>query len=148
MPEFLFYHQQRVDHGLRTGLEIDAQTVMEDFIPGDQDEDPALLWYFDVRGRGADLPSDAEAVRDWLLERESDFGAVLRSASEQLRAGVDHDGWPFRISFPDVLPGLELIVTGSAIRRIDAVAMSRLLAGAADRWSALLHSLNPEAAAV
>ena len=54
MPNLTFYRQKRVDGGVRTGVELDGETVASLFEEGDPERDPALLWFVDLRCEGPD----------------------------------------------------------------------------------------------
>ena len=84
-----FYRQARVDGGERTGVEVNGETVLEQFEPGDKEEDAALLWFVDVRCAGDSLPGEAESVREWLLEKGSIIQTRLREIANELPAGID-----------------------------------------------------------
>jgi len=62
MPTITFYRQARRDGGIRTGIEIDQNTVLMRFDRGRKESDPALLWCVDVRCSGARLPREPETA--------------------------------------------------------------------------------------
>ena len=63
MPELDFYRQQRRDGAIRTGIEIDGETVLGRFEQVAEDANPVLAWWVDVRCKGRRLPDEPEAAR-------------------------------------------------------------------------------------
>src|SRR3954451_9524953 len=98
MPDLTFYRQKRVDGGVRTGIDIDGVTVCEDFEEGDEERDPALRWYVDLRCSGDSLPHDADLAREWLLEHEEMIRDGFSRYASQLAAGADRDDYPLQWS--------------------------------------------------
>src|SRR5215218_7522180 len=98
MSAITFYIQGRRDRGVRTGIEIDGQTVFSRFEGGATDRDPSLLWYVDVLCEGRRLPDDPAGARRWLLDHEEPIVGLLRSLAADLPAGFDPDDWPVRRS--------------------------------------------------
>ena len=68
MPNLTFYRQARIDGGIRTGIELDGDTVFEHFEEGGPEPDPTLLWFVDLRCQGPGLPDDPRQARDWLID--------------------------------------------------------------------------------
>ena len=79
MSDLLFYQQARRDGGVRIGIEVDGDLILHRFIEGKLPNDPGLLWFIDVSLSGPQVPADAEAARDWLLEQKQ---PVVQALSE------------------------------------------------------------------
>lgn len=139
MNKLTFYHQKRRDGGLRTGVEVNDERVLETYEPGELRKDSALLWFVDVRCSGQRIPNEPEAVRQWLLERHAEIGAALRQLSEELPAGIDKD-WPIRkqVSASDV----RMAIYCSATRRLSGREISRVLSDLAKRWAEIVRRLG------
>ena len=136
-----FYRQARVDGGERTGVEVNGETVLEQFEPGDKEEDAALLWFVDVRCAGDSLPGEAEAVREWLLEKGSIIQTRLREIANELPAGIDFSE-PISRDVPDVGRGVSIKIFCSAIRRLHARDMAKALSEASAQLAELLQKLE------
>jgi len=52
VTEIAFFINARQDGGLRTGIDVNGETIWHHFIPGPEDADPALLWWVDVTCKG------------------------------------------------------------------------------------------------
>lgn len=148
MAHFTFYRQMRVDGGVRTGLETSSGVELETFEPGSDDDDPALLWWVDLRGQGVGIPQEPDLLREWLTARGPEIRDALYQSAERLAAGVDHGSWPFQVGFPQLWPGVDLTVAGSALRRIDAMTIAETLRDLGCQWQSLLARLAPEAVSV
>src|SRR5438105_3447 len=101
MPSIHFFRQLRRDGGIRTGVDVEDETVLWRFHPGRHrgDPDPAIEWYVDVRCQGPRLPHDPEGARDWLLKNGRAIHAALEAVAESIPAGVDPSDWPLRHEF-------------------------------------------------
>lgn len=141
MSSFTVYKQTRVDGGIRTGVDLDGAECFQDYVPGAGEEDPAILWYLDVRGRGAGVPSDPDQLWQWLLDSEPAIQQACQRAAEQLSAGVDGDGWPFRLRFPNLMTDVDVEIVGSALRRVEGTEMGRFILEFASDWSPMLTRL-------
>jgi hypothetical protein len=42
-----FFRQARFDRAVRSGVTVDGATVLHLFEPGDEDVNPAILWFVD-----------------------------------------------------------------------------------------------------
>ena len=141
---FNLYRQKRQDGGVRTGLECDDGSILQSFQPVDGEDDPALLWYVDLRGQiAADL--DASQVRDWLRSHGATFQSGLQHLAERFSAGIDLNAfdWPFRERLPIDVPDATIDVVFSAIRRLDALEIGDNLNALADNWDEMLVQLQP-----
>jgi hypothetical protein len=143
--QFTFYHQKRFDGGIRTGVELPTGEEWQHFEPGtDADSEPALLWYIDIVGRGDGVPQDIAQVVQDLRDHHCDVQRVLNEAADRLSAGVDHSGWPYRVDFPKCWEGVNLTISGGAIRRLEALEIADTLRDVSNRWLNLLGSVAPE----
>ena len=79
MPKLTFYHQARFDGGRRTGISLDDDATSLHFFEtgaAEEDYDPRLLWYVDLRCEGNAIPGEPQAARDWFLDNEAYFVAA------------------------------------------------------------------------
>jgi hypothetical protein len=140
MPTITFFRQARRDGGIRTGIDIDDQTVLSRF-EGAEDDDPTLLWYVDVRCAGPRLPRAAEAARQWLERNEKPIVTALEALAKRVPEGSDPSEWPLKLS--KRLPnGVTVIVACSAVRRAEARELADILRDVATRWRERIQSLG------
>jgi hypothetical protein len=146
MPTLTFFRQARRDGGIRTGIDVDDRTVLSRFEPGRRDEDPALLWYVDVRCTGPRLPRDIDAARQWLTRHAIQVRQALEAleALEALAAqapeGLDPSEWPVQTT--QRIPGATITVAASAVRRPEARGMAATLRDIADHWRQHVDALT------
>jgi hypothetical protein len=144
MPTLTFYRQARVDGGVRTGIDVDDETVLHHFQPETSESDPALLWYIDLRCKGERLPSEADDARAWFIDKREWFQRELRRIAEQrLEMGFDAELRPYHEELSDGPKGAEVVVYVSAVRRLTARDIASQLRDLADRWEQILHDLAP-----
>lgn len=141
MKTINFYRQVRVDGGKRTGIEIDGETVSERFEAGKQPEDSALLWFVDIRCAGDNLPNEAEAAREWLLEKAPAIQTGVREVAHELRAGIDFSA-PISREIPRVGRGFTVQIFCSAMRRLQALEIAEALEEISSQWSEFLNQLE------
>ena len=96
MADVQFYHQERVDGGMRSGVYVDSDAMLHGFVPGGEERDPALTWYADVTLSTPTPPGD-ETVVAWLQAHAPEIRAALGEAAEQLRSGLDVDTMPWEL---------------------------------------------------
>jgi hypothetical protein len=144
MPNLTFYHQVRVDGGERTGIELDGNTLLHHFQQGDEEHDPALLWFLDLRCDGGSLPNEPESVREWFLKNETFFAGRLREIAEvDLRAGFDAEVMPFEKEVAGAPNGARVVVALAAAGRRVGRQIARDLRDVAGNWAMLLSRLAP-----
>jgi hypothetical protein len=148
MRELSFYRQKRYDGGVRTGIELEGETILGIFDEGPPDEQDnpmgsALLWYVDVRCRGEDLPDGAEEARGWLIQHAETILSGLYSLSENLAAGLDDGGPIVWRDFPQSAQGVAVEVVCSSIRRIEGLEISAVLKEIADHFVDIVQQLAP-----
>ena len=147
MAELTFYRQERHDGGVRTGLELDGNTLLGNYQEGPPElqDDPmgsALEWYVDVRCQGDLLPTEAEAARNWLLDQKATIEAGLIRFAEAISTGID-DSFPLRWQeFPVTPEGVQLEVVCSAVRRVTAQRFGEILNEFATRFPEDLRQLS------
>ena len=141
MKTINFYRQMRVDGGKRTGIEVDGETVIESFEQGTGSEDSALLWLVDIRCSGDRLPDNAEAVRDWFLEKAPVIKAGVHAVASELQAGIDFDT-PVSRPIPNMGNGITAKVFCSAVRRLPALQIAGALAEISSCWTEFLNALE------
>lgn len=142
MPTLSFYRQQRADGGVRTGLEIDGDTVLHRFQGGKGEDDPALLWFIDIRCQGPRLPKNPEQARQWFLDYGEMIRAGLRELAEELRAGIDADAWPVRRQLPRMPSGVRVTLSCAAARRFEGLRVAVILHELAGNWQSQIQSLR------
>jgi len=144
MATITLYRQARFDGGLRTGIDVDGETILEHYQPESGDSNPALLWYMDVRLSGDQLPSDPLEARDWLAANSEFFRSQLeRVAEENLEAGFDAELRPFRRRLGGCPEGCSAEVVISAVRRLEARDIADQVRSLAQHWCTVLEELAP-----
>jgi len=144
MPTIRFYQQQRNDGGLRSGLGIDEEPVLHEYVAGGRDSDPALLWYVDVVATSNILTSDPELARDWLTQHGKPIKHTLRSLADRLEIGLDETAnWPYSASVSHLPRGTTGQVSVSAVRRLRDGELAGHLRALADDWEGVLARLTP-----
>jgi hypothetical protein len=142
MQDLTIYHQKRRDGGIRTGVELNGERVLELLKTGRLASDPALEWFVDVRLKGSGFPSEPEEIRDWLLDQGPKLTHELERTAEKLAAGID-PGWPFvqpiRLATPNIQ---QARIVCSAARRLDCRTISRVLLQFGKNWGDLMGSLH------
>jgi hypothetical protein len=143
MPELIFFRQLRADGGIRTGVSIDGPTELERFESGSSDEDPALLWFIDVRSSGRRLPGDAEGARQWFLSNAAWIKAGLSDFADEISAGIDADVFPLKRPIAGAPTGARSYIVCSAIRRIDGLKLAKVVRGLQRNWETWVDELEP-----
>ena len=143
MPKLVFFRQKRVDDSIRTGVELDGETLAELFEESGEAHDPALRWYVDLRCEGKGIPGDGDDAWSWLLKQSSMIREGFTRCSEDVRAGTDRDiysliwegfrGQPTEVSMK---------IACSALKRVDAREMSSVLAEMGEHWDLILESID------
>jgi hypothetical protein len=128
MKTINFYRQARMDGGKRTGIEIDEETVMEQFEEGTGMEDSALLWFVDIRCSGAPLPNDPASARAWLMEKAPVIQEGISMVANELQAGID-SSTPVSRPIPNMGAGITVKIVCSAIRRLPALKIAEACRG-------------------
>jgi len=148
MPNITLYRQRRFDGGLRTGIEVDGDLAYGLFEEGEDDRDPRLRWFVDLRCEGPKLPTSPRGARKWLLDQKELIGQGFSKYAEEIRAGIDADAFPFaweNFSNPPQDVTMKIVVT--AIRRVDAIEMAKIVSEVGSRWEEIIRSLKlPHAA--
>lgn len=135
-----FYRQARVDGGVRTGLSIDGNTQWETFRPGKQIEDPSLLWYVDVRCRGANLPATPPEARRWLLRHAESIKSALNDVPRKVQ--FDDQLQPFEKHI-QIDGGVDVGVFISAVRGASSEVVAKQVRLVRQNWESLLEQLAP-----
>jgi hypothetical protein len=148
MRELSFYRQKRYDGGVRTGIELDGETILGIFDEGPPDEQDnpmgsALLWYVDVRCHGETLPDGAEGARGWLIQHADTILSGLNSQSKNLVAGLDDGGPIVWRDFPVTPPGVTIEVVCSWIHGIRGLEISAVFKDIADHFVEIVQQLAP-----
>jgi len=144
MPKLIFYRQMRMDGGVRTGVDVDGETVYGIFEEGESDDNPRLRWFVDLRCNGAKLPRTGRGARKWLLEHGPGITAGISRCALDVRAGIDPDVFSFSWDdFEDLPPGVEAKLVVSAARRADAIAVPEILREIGNDWDRIVRSMKP-----
>lgn len=141
MSKLVFFRQARIDGGVRTGVDLGEISLLHDFEPGTDDEDPSLIWYVDIEFSGDDLPAHPDAARQWLLERAPQVSAALEQLSGELIAGIDFGAWPVRRDVGNGFGGASAVISCSAVRRVDCREIADHLRAVASDWVAIISHL-------
>jgi hypothetical protein len=139
MKKLTFYQQKRCDGGVRTGVEVEDETMLERFEPGSPPEDSRLLWWIDVRCSQRTWPTNPEDVRAWLLGNADRIANGLNTLAAELRAGIDAD-WPSKY----VVSGhdrVKMEILCSAMHRVDGRQIATALTELAKRWRNMMAEL-------
>ena len=143
MKVITFFQQKRVDGGLRTGIAVDGETLFHSFEHAAAEPDPALLWYVDIFCRSSSLPKNPDEAKGWLLRHASVIADGLRQVADEIRAGIDADGWPFRRAVANAPKGVKIEIIASSARSLEARAITTVLRGLAARLERLLKNIEP-----
>jgi hypothetical protein len=154
MPKLTFYRQKRFDGGVRTGLELGYEydgtevgdlTVLERFESGDDDRDPTLLWFVDVRCEGPGIPTGPEQATTWFLATKPviDDG-LIRFADQLRRVGSDLDDFPLQWTDFPAVDGVERKIVCSAVRRIECRELAEILDDVRGHWSDWIEEMIEE----
>ncbi len=146
MSTVVFYRQTREDGGVRTGIELNDVTAFESFESTGDDYDPALRWYVDIRCEGSSIPDAPPRVREWLLNNGMYVRDGLAVLADKIRAGVDL-GFPFHWQVPNGPSGTSILVSCSALRRVDTREIAEILNGIGQNWERIVSQLPAVAAA-
>jgi hypothetical protein len=134
-----FFRQARRDGGIRTGVELDGDTLFSRFDEGASDDDPAIVWYVDVKFTGRTLPHDPEGIRKFLVDCEASVARLLTELAASIPAGIDTTLWPIRSAAK--VGTVRVEVACSAVRRLDASRLAARLRDIAGRWRELVSGL-------
>jgi hypothetical protein len=140
-----FFHQVRVDGGVRRGIMLGMSTVFERFEIGGEEYDPSLVWSVDLRCTGPSLPSNPDDAKAWLLSHSEIIRDGFLRYAEQLGAGSDPTGiylleWS---DFNELPPGVSMKIVCGALRRIDALYLSKRIRFVGEHWERLVGDLEP-----
>jgi hypothetical protein len=125
MSTVSLYHNDRVDGGKRTGLEINGQRAFEQYVPGGEERDPAIRWYLDVDLPAAKTPMNRRESALWLRTHHRQIEEVVTQAKKELGAGYDADGLPWLFNWESPEGVIQLKV--SAQRRYSAQNIAHYL---------------------
>ncbi len=139
MKKLTFYHQKRRDGGVRTGVEVDDERILERFEPGSTEEDSTLSWWIDVRCSQKTWPPEPEEVRAWLLENAPRIENGLKDLAAKLGAGIDIN-WPEKYVVPSPA-GIKIEIFYSAIRRVGGREIQAELSKLARNWQTIIAQL-------
>lgn len=143
MSAITLFRQARADGGVRTGIGIEGDTVLEHYQAETDEHDPALLWYLDIRCRGERLPVGPEDARRWLMDHAAYFASRLRSvAQEHLDVGFDAELRPFIQRLDDAPDDAEVEIVASAVRRLEAREIAGQLTQLADEFEPTVRQLS------
>jgi hypothetical protein len=139
VKKLTFYHQKRRDGGVRTGVELEGERILERFAPGSALEDAKLLWWIDVRCAQRIWPSEPEEVRTWLLENAQKIETGLRDYAAELGAGIDIN-WPAK-HVVSSRNGLKIEIFCSAMARVGGREIQAELLKLAKNWPTIIAQL-------
>ena len=143
MPRLVLYRQKRYDEAIRTGVELDGETIADRYEGGGSEPDPALLWYVDLRCDGSGIPDGPDEASHWLIDHSDTIRSGFSAFAEHLRAGADSDVYSLTWDkFENVPENVRISIACSAIRRIDAREMASILKEIGDNWITIIHRLD------
>jgi hypothetical protein len=142
MASVTFFRQQRVDGGIRTGIDFEGITLLESFTPGGDEDDPVLLWYVDVQLEGVIPVRSPEHLRRWLSELTGTLQPFLDRVADEMDAGADGE-WPVRRSFDLNAGDLRLTVSATGVRRLAARQLGERVREIGQRWREFVEALHP-----
>ncbi len=143
MPKLVFYRQKRYDQAVRTGVELDGETIAERYEEGASEIDPVLLWYVDLRCEGSLIPDAPDEATHWLIDHAETIRSGFSRFAEHLRAGADPDIYSLIWDkFADVPENVKISIACSAARRIDAREMAHNLKEIGDNWTTIIQNLD------
>lgn len=143
MGTLAFFRQARVDGGIRTGVDWNDTPLLHEFEEGNEEHDPAIIWYVDVEFAGDTLPVSAEDARRWLIRRGTAVAARLNKLADELSLGIDVASWPIRRSLEGLPRGVTGTISCSAVRRIDCRHIAERLRELARQWREIIRHLPP-----
>jgi hypothetical protein len=144
MRRVSFFRQKRKDGGIRTGVDVGQDTVLSRFNAGAEESDPTLIWYVDVRAEGPTLPQTGEEAREWFVSQKEVVQQALVSFADELSTGLDVSDAPVkRVVSLGTGNGRKttLSVVVSAVRRSEAIKLSKVLTDIARNWEAYVQDL-------
>ncbi|CAN5870165.1 hypothetical protein BH23PLA1_BH23PLA1_02150 [soil metagenome] len=145
MSELIFYRQARIDGGLRTGIELNGQTLAERFENESSEPDPVLIWYVELRCEGPGVPETSKEAYCWLLDHSQAISEGFAKCAAETSVGVDPDIYPAQWGGFDSTPlDTQWVIVYSALRRIDSRQMSQFLAQIGSAWEVLIRDLEPQ----
>lgn len=137
MPQLNFFHQERYDGGVRTGLGIDDELLYERFEPGGDESDPALRWYVDVIIEATEQPTNAAHVREWFVDHAETLIDQLNQVADKVQLGIDD--WPLKSRAAiDGVGTVEIAV--SCIRGLAEGELAESLRELAAHWREIVES--------
>ena len=144
MPKLTFYRQGRADGAIRTGIELDDDTIFENYEEGRHEVDPTLSWYVDLRSKGPGIPSDPQEAKQWLLDHQEIVREGFSRCASELEAGRDVDLYPLLWrKFAGVPEDVEMTIVCATNRRIYALSVPELLKDVAEHWRERIEHLEP-----
>jgi hypothetical protein len=134
MDKLIFFTNVRADGGVRTGIELNDQTIFHQFIQGPRPTDPALDWFVDIVCESKNIPSDPPHAKSWLLVLAPVINQGLRELVGRFQLGLDEPSYPFSHRVKKAPAGTRITIKGSALRRIRATEIGGFLAQVLDAW--------------
>lgn len=143
MATIKFFYQERYDGGVRTGIGVNDEMVLHRFLPGDEDSDPALLWYLDVVFKGDSLPAGSDEAKQWLCDQSDTIKRELLQAAEHLVVGLDvgpDTRYRATLVLMDSATG-EIMISGA--RSLSERELADKVRSVAASWDEIMTTLAP-----
>lgn len=134
MSKIVFFRQSRADGGVRTGLDIDEETILQRFEDGTGEVDPVLTWFVDLRCEGVSLPHETEKAYQWLLAHSTVITDGFLALANVLDLGLDTDVYPLSWDIPNPPAGVRMSIVCSAMRKSSGRRMKSILREVAEHW--------------
>jgi hypothetical protein len=142
MPVITFYRHERQDGGIRTGIEVDKDTILGRYEPGPDDHLPYLTWFVSVDCEGETLPFRPEEVRQWLLDNSEPIRRGLLSCAEEVESGLDFHAGVQEREIAGAPQGVKVTVAYTAIRRFEGQRLAQLIRDVAENWEDRIQNMR------
>ena len=142
MPTLTYYKNVRNDGGVRTGVGLNGETVLEDFVEGRQEPDPILVWYVDLLFESSKVPKEAEAIRAWLATMGNYVKQGLDEIATKMEVGIDQQWNPFSYPLLRTPTGVKITMSGAAMNRVRIEDFAQHLREIKQEWDKSLRRLK------
>lgn len=147
MVKITFFRQKRRDGAVRSGIDVDGETLwhrLESTTESESDDgfDPVLSWFVDLEFIGEALPFQPHEARQWLLDHANHIQDWLQKTLEPIRAGFDMAQFPLIREQPEFETGVHLLLRLSAVRRAGVRELMDVLSEIATHMPSYIEELS------